>query len=73
MSPRRIHPREEIVEEAETKLRDAISEVSKMDITWGEYIRAISNAFGDALSRAAKYMIRQERHPDDPDKPGGIQ
>lgn len=66
----RIHLREEIVDEAEMKLRDALREVAAMDLTWGEYLRAISTVFGDALNRAAQYAIRQERH-DDPNKPGG--
>lgn len=69
---RKIHPREEIVTDAEMKLRDAVH-AARVGLTEGEYLRVISTVFGDTVSRIAKYMIRDERHPDDPDKPGGLE
>lgn len=72
MSPR-IHPREQVVIKAELDLKQRALDWERQhqDLTEGEWLRVISEVFGNMLGRYAKDMIRAERHPDDPDKPGG--
>lgn len=62
----KIHKREEIVRKAQAELTEW---KMKHDLTPGEMIRVWS----DELSSLAKWMIRGERHPDDPETPGGIE
>lgn len=66
----RIHPREELVKAHEQKIRDVLLAAAK-ELTEAEIIRAVVTCFGDYLGSMAKYMIRAERHPNNPDKPGG--
>jgi len=49
--------------EAERLLMDVFD---RYDLTWGEIV----GFHAHELSTAAKYMVREERHPDDPDKKG---
>lgn len=64
-----VHPREAIVEEAGYKLIKAWVEIrDSYDLTNGECLRIIANI----LSTDAKYIIRAERHPENPDMPGGL-
>lgn len=60
-----MHPREDVVRSAELDINDMII---NRGLTHGEVVRVLSNALGFT----GKYMIRDERHPNDPDKPGGI-
>lgn len=41
--------------------------------TDGELFSVIGDVLGGQITNLAKYMIRAERHPDDPDKPGGLE
>ena len=51
------------------KYVDAICEfVIKNEMTYGEAMMCISGM----ISTDAKYLIRGERHPEDPSKPGGL-
>lgn len=71
--PRKIHPREERVRQAEAELRHTIHAVMEQhDLSLGEAIRVVSTTLGDWLGSMAKHMIRDERHPGEPDKPGGL-
>jgi hypothetical protein len=64
-----IHERVMIVQRAELDLREFFGQlVKKHDLTWGE----IAMILGGTLQAYAKYQIREERHPDDPDRPGGL-
>mgnify|MGYP001251343022 CR=1 FL=1 len=63
------HPRESIVAQAGAELSKAVSEIAtKHDLTYGELFSALSTIQGNW----AKYQIRDERHPNDPGKPGGL-
>lgn len=68
----KIHHREKIVDAADRKLFECITGITK-DLTTGEFIRVISCRMNDALSCVAKYAIREERHPKNPDIPGGLE
>lgn len=71
----RIHPREQLVNEAEQKLRSAVVDAMKGEpfdsLTGAEYIAVINRVFSGQLASYTKFAIRQERHGDT-DKPGGI-
>lgn len=62
---RRVHRREMVVTEAEFAVHRVLYDA---ELTFGEQVRVLSSL----LSSAAKYAIRAERHPDDPDYPGGL-
>ena len=63
----KIHPRTRIVNQAESKLSLFIwSLTENEELTWGEILSILSTC----LAQIAKYQIRAERHPDDPDKKG---
>jgi hypothetical protein len=65
----RIHERVMIVQAAELRLSEAVCEmVKKHELTYGELTMILAGQ----LQRWAKYQIRSERHPEDPDKPGGL-
>ncbi len=66
----KVHPREKIVHEAQRKLIDLLNEIEK-DLTQGEYLRVITTELSREWGLTAMYTIREERHPDDSDKPGG--
>ena len=65
----RIHPREAIVNRAESNLRVAIEQATD-GLTSREALRIVSSAFHHYLAGWAKYAIRKERHGD-LDTPGG--
>lgn len=68
-----IHPREKRVNEAELDLHKFLVTLrEKKDLTQSEYLRVVINALSSAIQSIAKWQIREERHPDDPDKPGGL-
>jgi hypothetical protein len=61
----RLHPRHEITERAKIDLGGQISDwLGRHDLTWAEAIRILAYE----LASLTKYLIREERHPDDPDK-----
>jgi hypothetical protein len=72
---RKLHPREAIVTKARLELTRAVLDwrEAHSDLTVGEVFSIIGGVLGDQITSLAKYMIRAERHPDDPDKPGGLE
>ncbi len=74
----KIHKREKIVTEAQRELIERIFKWKKRwvyndKLTDGEELRVLASLHSDWLATKAKYMIRDERHPDDPDRPGGLE
>ena len=67
-----IHPREKAVMQAEQELRKALVKIFH-DLTEAEYIKVLGTVLAGELQTLAKWMIRAERHPNDPDKPGGLE
>lgn len=58
-------------------MRVAKSELTTFMLAWEKkhrptYGELVSYHAGE-LSMLAKYMVREERHPDDPDQPGGLE
>lgn len=70
----RIHHREKLVREAESRLRGAIVDagIHKLDLSEAEYLQVVSTVLHEQLSTTLKYAIRRERHGDT-DKPGGLE
>lgn len=70
----RIHQREPKVTSVENEIRRAVAAIvyGDFELTDGEVVRVVSGALGGFLQAYAKQMVRTERHPDDPDKPGGL-
>jgi len=66
------HHREENVRQASLKLMNFLGELQK-DLTEGEYLRVVTEELSKEWSLTAKYMIREERHPGEPDKEGGLE
>jgi hypothetical protein len=65
----KIHPRVSIVAKARSELAIALLNiVENNDLTYGE----IHSIINDEQSSWIKYQIREERHPNNPDKPGGL-
>jgi len=63
------HPREQFVNSAKAAIAEAILKASEEhDLTYGELTAILAGE----LASVAKYQIREERHPDEPDKPGGV-
>lgn len=61
----KLHPRYTIVRAASAELNGFVSQlVDKHDLTATELLQLLSEQIGNEL----KYMLRAERHPDDPDK-----
>lgn len=68
----KIHPREAVVKAAEIDLAKGIGDaIEKHKLTEAEALHAVNAAFSGWIAGLAKYAIRAERHPDDPEKPGG--
>ena len=66
------HHREKLVNEAELDLIKAYTDIIKQkDLTTAEVLRVVTNFVHRSIGNIAKYAIRHERHPDDPEKPGG--
>jgi hypothetical protein len=73
----RIHAREPRVTSVENEIRRAVTAIvydedRDIELTDGEIVRVVSGALGGFLQVHAKQMIREERHPENPDKPGGL-
>lgn len=63
----RLHERTRMVQEAHLEAQEALADIwKKYDLSYGE----TTMFYGQQLSRDAKWMIREERHPDDPAAPG---
>lgn len=63
----KLHPRYYVVEQAEQEFSRAMAEIeTKHNLTYGEVVKLL----GNYLANCAKYMIREERHPNDPGKRG---
>lgn len=65
----KIHPREAIVKKASGQMKDLFIKWMDQGVTYGEMIRILSETLADI----GKWIIRVERHPDDPDTPGGLE
>jgi hypothetical protein len=72
---RRLHPRERIVSEARIELVRAVLDWREKhdELTDGELFSIVGGVLGDQITSMAKYLIREERHPGEPDKPGGLE
>lgn len=69
----KLHPREQVVTDAENEVRTALVEaIKKYELTTGEELRILANLFGSEVGTIAKYIIRQERHGNT-DTPGGLE
>jgi hypothetical protein len=68
----KIHPREKIVRSAEKLLRDALSEVGKLELTELEYVQLCQDVLGGEILTICRYGIREERHGNR-DTPGGFE
>jgi len=63
----KLHERTQIVSQARSEFdRFLLDLEQKHELTFGEMFSII----GSAISNLAKYQIRAERHPDDPNKKG---
>lgn len=71
----RIHPRAKLLIQARSALREAVLGWSDdhPDLTEAEWLSAVSSVLLEQVGDVVKYMLRAERHPDNPDKPGGIE
>lgn len=70
----RTHPREAIVSEAQVELTKLVLGWSaKHDLSDGELLSVLDEVLGDRIAGLARRIIRDERHPHDPEKPGGIE
>jgi hypothetical protein len=66
----RQHHREPIVRRAALDLSDyALKLRERNDLTYVEYLGILN----EEVARVLKYALRAERHPDDPDKPAGLE
>lgn len=63
----RLHPRTMLVQQARVELGRMLLDLEeRYGLTPAETVSALS----EQLSRVARYAIRAERHPDDPDRGG---
>ena len=63
----KIHKRSQIVTNARCEFDKFLLDLEqKHELTFGEMFGIL----GSAIANLAKYQIRSERHPDDPDKKG---
>ena len=63
----KLHPRTRIVTEARREFEEFLLDLEqKHELSYGELFLML----GQAIANNAKYQIRAERHPDDPDKKG---
>lgn len=65
----KIHPRTKIVSKARCELADFFLNLEEIhDLTYGELYGLLI----DQMQSVNRTHIRNERHPDDPDMPGGL-
>jgi hypothetical protein len=67
----KIHPREENVREARIKLMHFLAELRR-ELTEGEFLQVVTEELSREWNQVTRYLIREERHPGEPDKPGGL-
>lgn len=60
----KLHPREDLVREAEKILQTAIVRVIESDLTLAEYVSVLSRVCSEAIQQATKYVIREEAERD---------
>lgn len=66
----KMHPRALIVDRAGVELTEMAMKLRQQhELTYIEYLGILNQEAG----RVLKYALREERHPDDPDKPAGIE
>jgi hypothetical protein len=67
----KLHPRVMPWQRARNDIDAAVSEAMKKhpDLTYIELLQI----FNEITASWLKYALRDERHPDDPDKPGGLE
>jgi hypothetical protein len=66
----KMHPRARIVDLAGVELSEfAMKLRQRDDLTYIEYLGLLNQE----AARVLKYALREERHPDDPDKLSGIE
>jgi len=61
-----------LVTEAELAVKDAYFEAAE-GLTEGERLQVAVSVFSSIVSSIARYAIREERHPEDLDYPGGLE
>lgn len=62
-----LHPRLFVVQAAEMEMAKAVGDlIERHQLTYVETMQALTNF----QQRYLKYMLREERHPNDPDKKG---
>ena len=63
----KLHPRTVVLQRARHAFETFLLELeTEHELTYGE----LFSLLGNAVANLAKYQIRAERHPDDPDKKG---
>jgi hypothetical protein len=63
----KLHERTLLVQKASAEMGMAIIDiVQKYDLTYGE----VFGILGQSINDFAKYLKREERHPEDPEKKG---
>lgn len=66
----KIHRREELVNKAEVEFNEfVINWYTKHKLTYVE----IYQIFVNRIQQFLRYNLRQERHPEDPNKPAGLE
>jgi hypothetical protein len=66
----KLHPRTLMVQKAGNEMAEAvIAIVAKYDLTFIEEVGCLTGI----IQQSGKFALRQERHPDDPDKPSGLE
>ena len=66
----KLHPRESIVSKARSKFGEQfIALEQEFNLTYGE----IYGLLAEMMLQINRSMLRQERHPDDPSKPSGLE
>ena len=62
----RLHERTLLVREAGNEMRSVLDDIiKKHDLSSIEFLQILNEVAATEL----KYMLREERHPEDPDKP----
>lgn len=66
----KVHPRVMVVQKARNDLSGAALDIqARYELTTAEYLAILTELMQSAL----KYALRAERHPDEPDRPTGIE
>lgn len=68
----KLHEREKNVNRATIDLSNFLENL-RTTLTEGEYLKVITGELSREWADTAKYIIREERHPGEPDKAGGLE